>query len=845
MAASRLPRDRNHPHPGRQIMSKLKKNHPAENITVTAWDDSSNILYFESKRLKERFIGAVGVTSPVVGTDNQFVERLSVSLSANLPAGSIIHWGILADPDIDAIVEGYLSGKAGAGGILASMAREHAEYIASGTTQPLIPTNGVRVHKKRLFVGIKVPVTAADVAADDLAPATEHVTGLFDRLKTAGFHFRLLDEAGYRRIVKKVHNPWASDDDCVAPLDEERPLNEQILPNSFSVDYSQDHASISFNDGQHFAKVLSVNNFPQRAHSWIMNEVIGDAKGLTNQIQEPFYLSFVMLYPDQQALKRKVGLMSTVINNQAYGPTIKLWPVIGYKKKRIDTLVHALNGRGEIGVQVSMALVIYSKSKDRLRSYSESLCTYYRAIGGKGKKFDIREDKRILRTVFEQALPLNGSEGGLHRSFRLRSMSVPQAVRFLPIYGDGTGSRTSSGTLVLTRRGEAAMIDPLATPGNANGLVYAESGSGKSFWVQAVVSDMLASGVKVWIIDDGRSYEKLGRSLGPDKCQVITFSKESFLSLNPFTSIPLGGLQEEMSLLSTIFTKMAAPNDGLDDVKRPILERAITAAYMNNTNEAIPEDVANFLLTQPDELSRTIGKQLYPFASGQFAHWFNKPFNINMDAQLIILEMGDLKLLPHLRDVVVLQMFAAIARSRQKLKTQGIRNLLLVEEAKQWLLNPIMAEGIDESYARARKDLGAIACVTQGLLDIGKSPRGDSILQNTAWHAILKQKPDQVQKALNQDHFSIDAYGAEQINSIHKVDNVYSEFMFKVDSAYEIYRLVRSRYSNVMFSTSGRERTEILRMIDQGVSADAAIRRFLDEEARGVVSRHEPTLTMG
>ncbi|WP_156902723.1 hypothetical protein [Achromobacter sp. MFA1 R4] len=300
-----------------------------------------------------------------------------------------------------------------------------------------------------------------------------------------------------------------------------------------------------------------------------------------------------------------------------------------------------------------------------------------------------------------------------------------------------------------------------------------------------------------------------------------------------------------MSLLSTIFTKMAAPNDGLDDVKRPILERAITAAYMNNTNEAIPEDVANFLLTQPDELSRTIGKQLYPFASGQFAHWFNKPFNINMDAQLIILEMGDLKLLPHLRDVVVLQMFAAIARSRQKLKTQGIRNLLLVEEAKQWLLNPIMAEGIDESYARARKDLGAIACVTQGLLDIGKSPRGDSILQNTAWHAILKQKPDQVQKALNQDHFSIDAYGAEQINSIHKVDNVYSEFMFKVDSAYEIYRLVRSRYSNVMFSTSGRERTEILRMIDQGVSADAAIRRFLDEEARGVVSRHEPTLTMG
>ncbi|MFP3741275.1 hypothetical protein, partial [Burkholderia sp. SIMBA_019] len=73
-------------------MSKLKKNHPAENITVTAWDESSNILYFESKRLKERFIGAVGVTSPVVGTDNQFVERLSVSLSANLPAGSIIHW---------------------------------------------------------------------------------------------------------------------------------------------------------------------------------------------------------------------------------------------------------------------------------------------------------------------------------------------------------------------------------------------------------------------------------------------------------------------------------------------------------------------------------------------------------------------------------------------------------------------------------------------------------------------------------------------------------------------------------------------------------------------------------
>ncbi|PWV37582.1 hypothetical protein DDK21_29025 [Achromobacter xylosoxidans] len=100
---------------------------------------------------------------------------------------------------------------------------------------------------------------------------------------------------------------------------------------------------------------------------------------------------------------------------------------------------------------------------------------------------------------------------------------------------------------------------------------------------------------------------------------------------------------------------------------------------------------------------------------------------------------------------------------------------------------------------------------------------------------MSKPQPDQVQKALHQDHSAICGQAAAQTKSIHKVDTGLSVFFF---------RLVRSRYSNVMFSTSGRERTEILRMIDQGVSADAAIRRFLDEEARGVVLRHEPTLTM-
>lgn len=111
--------------------------------------------------------------------------------------------------------------------------------------------------------------------------------------------------------------------------------------------------------------------------------------------------------------------------------------------------------------------------------------------------------------MFEQGLPLNGTAKGYGGSlYRLHAMGVRHALCFAPLYGDHKFPVSGNGTLVLTRRGEPALINFFESTGNYNGAVFAAPGSGKSVAIQQMILDLLASGARVWAIDDGKSLEK-------------------------------------------------------------------------------------------------------------------------------------------------------------------------------------------------------------------------------------------------------------------------------------------------------------------------------------------------
>ncbi len=802
------------------------RHHAAENISIRACDESGELFLFTSP-LGEYHIGATGIGFPVVGCDSELIEKLNSMLGNRFKPGTVIQFALFASPDVDHLIDVYEAGKMEGSDILTQLCHEHAELYRRAKNEPLVRASGVLANHKRLFFGIKVPVSSIQPDTETMKDVRTVIDSAFDALMAAQIHVKRMDETGYRRFVHAIHDPWAVESESVPVWDETRPLNDQILPVGMDIDYNYNKAknTICFNSGEYFAKILSVNFLPHKAYPWVMNDIVGDWTGLTNQITDPFFLSVVLTYPDQEQTKAKVLLRSAQINNQAGAAVVRLMPEVGERKRGIDAMVNEMK-RSSTTVNMTWSMTVYSRDERRLERLTNLLVAYYSTLGEGDKKFDIRVDRRILRPMFEQTLPLNATEGGLKGTFRIKTVGARHAVALLPIYGDLRGVPQSKGSLYVTRRGEPATIDPFDSDTGYNGLVFAETGAGKTMQIQGMMLDQLASGARVWAIDDGRSLEKTCNILGG---QFISFGQHSDICLNPFTTIKPGELYEELDLLKTLFTKMAAPNDGLGDDKLPKLERAIIQTYESYGSSASVMHVADFLLQQEDPDAKQIGEQLFPFARGQFSQWFNGEANVNFNSSLVVLEMGELKQVKHLKDVVALQLFALITRGMRKVEG-GRRKMLIIEEAKQWLLDKIMSQGIEEAFARARKDNGSAVAVTQSLLDIAESPSGQSILQNAAWMLILAQKSTSIKAAIKKDFLDLDPYAQKLLGSVSTVPGQYAEFMFKRGKQYGVYRAVYPRFTQVMLSTKGAERTAIMEAMEQGMPALEAINQFLRRE---------------
>lgn len=810
---------------------RRKDSLPHKNITVKSVEvtESGSLFYFENSSSKERHIGAIGVTTPITGTEQELLEKLKTVLSVDFPAGTIVQISQLATLDCEDTIATYELGKLDHGDTLKTLAKAHAEFYRNGSHTPLVPSSGNLLHKRRVYFGIKIPVKSHRLPPDRYKEVVELIDRTFDGFDTAQITFRRLDEEEYRALIRSVYNPYLPQTDLVDERKDHLPLNEQILPITASVNFNQGNKdTISFNDGEYFAQVLSVDKFPRFASPYIMNDVVGHPSGAVGQMTGPFFVSMNLIYLDQQKGVQRLAVRKQQIDTQYSESIVKFVPSILDQKTGVDILSDEINRNGGMMVDVNLSIVVYGRTERELNKVSTALVTYYPTLGGYGRKFRIQPDKRILRPVFEQALPLNGTQIGYKGLYRTHAMGVRHALCFVPLYGDFKFRETGQGSLFLTRRGEPAMIDIYDSDTNYNGAMFAESGAGKSVAAQNLIWDQLAAGARVWVIDDGRSMEKFADVVG---AQYIAFNPDNPICLNPFTTIPEGGLQEEMTLLKTLFAKMAAPNDGLSDKEMPILENAIQQTFETMGNSTTVGDVADFLAQQENEVAQGLSVQLYSFARGSFSQWFNGDATINFESNFIVLEMGELKNLPHLKDVIALMLFSNINRGMKTLGDNR-RKVLMIEEAKQWLQDPIMSKGIEEVYARARKDNGSAICVTQSLLDIVNSPSGSSILANTAWMFILKQKAESIKQAVSAEALSLSPYAQNELASVHTAKGKYSEFMFVKDRVYGIYRLVLSPFARVMTSSSGAERTEIKRMMDAGMSATDAINAFMAAQAR-------------
>lgn len=792
---------------------------PHAKLTVRAIDPDSKIFFCSDGN--EHYLGACFVSDALTGASASTVDKLQSALSMGFPPGTFIQIAMLESPDVGEYIDAYVNSKTAKEPILKALTRQHANLVSGGVDKALVERSGVMLNRQRVIVTLKFPCRNERPEDRDLANTKESADRVTEALKASSLNLFQLDAVQYLVIMRIITKMW---DAPRSHYDETQLIKDQIYYPGDSISYD-DPSTINFNEGSHYAKALSVKFFPQRTSLAIMNHMIGDPSGLSNQITDPYYMVLTLHYPDQVVKVDEVKQTSSIINHQVFGPTAHLIPILGYKKKGVDTLVHEIEGKGAIVVEVNFTIFLFSRSKERLNKLSSGLQAYYTSLA-----FELREDRRILEALWNNLLPLNTTREGTKNLYRFHTMGVRHACQFLPILGEWTGSGMGGALLLLTRRGQPALVDLYESATNYSGMIFAEAGAGKSFLTQKMVADYLASGAKVWVIDAGRSYLKLCKMV---KGEFIEFRPDSDVCLNPFTHIE--DLHEEMDILKATIAKMAAPEDILNDYQLSRVEQAITSVYEKYGNQGDIRAVAEWFISQSDDDDCIrLGRQLFPFAGGQYTRWFEGENNLDMSNAFICMELSDLKGRPALQQVVLLQLISRINHDMYKAQMgeRGRKKILIVDEAWEMLDDPMMAKAMVAAYRKARKEDGAVLVVTQSIGDVYASKNTEAIAANSAWQFILQQKSESIDSAIDSKQFKIEAYGAHMLKSVHTMPGKYSEIMVKrSDTDWGIVRLVVDGFHNVTFSTKGPARNEILDDLDRGIDAVDAVNNFMERQA--------------
>jgi len=291
---------------------------------------------------------------------------------------------------------------------------------------------------------------------------------------------------------------------------------------------------------------------------------------------------------------------------------------------------------------------------------------------------------------------------------------------------------------------------------NYNSVVFAKSGSGKSYAMKLEILRSLMFDTEVLVIDPESEYEFLANAVGG---RFFNISLSSEHHINPF-DLPVPREDESPSdvLRSNIITLVGLFRimlGGLTPEEDAIIDRAITETYAlkditgeyDFTNME-PPLLSDFeLVLAGMEGSQSLVQRLEKYTKGTWAGFINRPTNVDINKKFVAFSVRNMEdeLKPVAMYIVTHFIWNAIRRELRK-------RLLVIDEAWWMMKSEDTASFLYSMAKRGRKYYLGLATITQDVEDFLKSPYGTPMLTNSSIQLLLKQSPtsiEVVQKTFN------------------------------------------------------------------------------------------------
>lgn len=286
---------------------------------------------------------------------------------------------------------------------------------------------------------------------------------------------------------------------------------------------------------------------------------------------------------------------------------------------------------------------------------------------------------------------------------------------------------------------------------NANSVVFAKSGSGKSYFVKLEALRLMVFGAEIMIIDPEQEYKPLCDAVGGN---YIDFSANSPSKINPFdlSGIVVEGENELGQKLISLVTLLKLMMGSLNPTEEAILDRALIETYRikgittdpetQMTREPpVMEDLYKVLMGAAEPEARGMAERLERFIKGSMTGIFDSQSNVDLASKMTVFSTRNLE--DALRPIAFYMILDFIWT---KIKKDLRKRVLIVEEAWYLMQNEDSARFIYGIAKRARKYYLGLTAISQDVDDFLTSEYGKAIVTNSSIQILLKQHPAGIDK---------------------------------------------------------------------------------------------------
>ena len=483
--------------------------------------------------------------------------------------------------------------------------------------------------------------------------------------------------------------------------------------------------------GNAYVKTIFMFTYPRYLSSGWFNSIIN----LPNLIDIAIFMHPVDTSTALKKLRKKVTQVEAQLAEREEKGLVRD-PVLETAYQDIENLRDQLQQAQEKLFDIGVYITVYAETIEELNKLEESVINIldsqlvyakpavFQQLDGFISTLPICNDKLLIHT------PLNTGPASSLFPFVNVDLTSTEGI----LYG-------------INQHNNSLIIFDRFSLENANQVVFAKSGAGKSYATKLEILRSLMMGLDVMVIDPENEYQKLADSVGGS---VIKISLTSKTTINPL-DIPVVPKGEEPSdvfkshILNVTGLMKLMLGGQVTSEEDSLLDRAITETY---ASRGITADVKDFskmeapllkdlqTVLENMEGGKNMASRLYKFTEGTYDGFVNRKTNVDVSNRLVVFSIRDLE--EELRPIAmytVLNFIWNLVRAELK------KRILIIDEAWWMMKYPDSASFLFSLVKRCRKYYLGVTTITQNVEDFINSQYGHPIITNSSLQLLLKQAP--------------------------------------------------------------------------------------------------------